>query len=112
MSKEHDGARTWQEIRNEAVASGRIDEQRIADHKGRARARIRAHRLAELRAEQGINQTALAARLQVSQPRVSRIERGDLENTQLATLRAYIQALGGELEVTAKFGDDRIIIVD
>ncbi|MBA2665435.1 MAG: XRE family transcriptional regulator [Trueperaceae bacterium] len=112
MSEEHDGARTWEATRKEAVAGGRMDQQRIVANKERARARVRAHRLASIRADRGLNQTTLAARLEVSQPRVSRIERGDLESTQLATLRAYIEALGGELEVTAKFGDDRIIIVD
>ena len=44
------------------------------------------------------------------QSRVSRIERGAIDHTQLETLRAYLEALGGELEVSARFGDERILI--
>ena len=73
-------------------------------------AEVRAHRLAEIREAYGLNQTTVADRLGISQSRVSRIERGDLDNAQVATLRAFVQALGGELEVAATFGDERITI--
>jgi ribosome-binding protein aMBF1 (putative translation factor) len=102
----------WKSTRQAATDRGRMDEARIAHHKGRGLSAVRAQRLAEIRAALGFNQTVLAARLAISQPRVSRIERGDIDTTQVATLRAYIEALGGQLEVTAKFGDDRIIVID
>jgi ribosome-binding protein aMBF1 (putative translation factor) len=102
----------WTSIRNEATNRGRSDEARIVHHKERGLSAVRAQRLAEIRAGLGFNQTALAARLAISQPRLSRIERGDIDTTQVATLRAYIEALGGRLEVTAKFGDNRIIVID
>ncbi len=103
-------ARTWKDVRDEATRSGRLDEGRIAEHQEHARSRVRAQRLAEFRTANGVNQSALADLLHISQSRVSRIERGDLDHTQLATLRAYIRALGGELEVTARFGDERITV--
>ncbi len=103
-------ARTWKELRSEAVAGGRLDEPRVADARSRQLAGVRARRLAELRASLGMTQVALAERLQVSQSRVSRIERGALDHTQLETLRAYLEALGGQLEVSARFGDERILI--
>lgn len=103
-------ARHWREVRDEATRSGQLDEGRMTEHKEHARSRVRAQRLADIRTANGVNQSTLAERLHISQPRVSRIERGDLDHTQLATLRAYIQALGGELEVTAKFGDERITV--
>ncbi len=41
----------------------------------------------------------------VTQPRVSAIERGELDTVTLSTLRAYVRALGGKLRVIADFGD-------
>ncbi len=62
--------------------------------------------LEELRRERGISQERLAAILGVSQVRVSRL--GRQSDAQLSTLRSYVQALGGELELTAVFGDERV----
>lgn len=101
-------AKTWREVREAAVDDGPLDEGRIENAKARFLNEARAHELREIRGAYGLNQTALAERLHVSQSRVSRIERGDLDRTEVATLRAYVRALGGELEVTARFGDKRI----
>jgi DNA-binding XRE family transcriptional regulator len=60
-------------------------------------------RLAELRAERGLTQVQLAERLGMTQENVSRIERA--EDTQLSTIRRYIEALGGSLELHAVFED-------
>lgn len=62
--------------------------------------------LEELRRERGVSQEQLAEALGVSQVRVSRL--GRQSDAQLSTLRAYIEALGGELELTAVFGDERL----
>ncbi|MGC0376064.1 hypothetical protein RKD28_003580 [Streptomyces sp. SAI-229] len=37
--------------------------------------------------------------------RVSAIEHGELDRAEVATLRAYVEALGGRLRVVADFGD-------
>lgn len=102
--------RTWKDVRAEAVASGRLDEAKVAEQTRRLLAEVRAHRLAEIRETTGLNQTDIANRLGVSQSRVSRIERGDMDRTEVATVRAYVGALGGEVEIVAKFGDERITI--
>jgi predicted XRE-type DNA-binding protein len=52
----------------------------------------------------------IARRLGVGQPRISQIERGDLNRAELSTLRAYVEALGGHLEVSATFGERRLRI--
>lgn len=39
---------------------------------------------------------------------MSKLERGDLSRTELGTLRAYIEAMGGELRIEAKFGNDSV----
>lgn len=89
---------------------GKLDEEKIAEHRRQMQAEVRAHRLAEIRETYGLNQTDVAERLGVSQSRVSRIERGDMDHTELATIRAYVGALGGELELVARFGDERITV--
>lgn len=97
-------------MRAEAVVDGCVNEERVATLKGRALAQVRAHRLAEVRSATGLNQEERSRRLGSSQSRVSRIERGDLEKTELATLRAFVQALGGDIEVTVKLGQERFPI--
>jgi predicted XRE-type DNA-binding protein len=48
--------------------------------------------------------------MHVSQARVSKIERGDLTHTELGTLTAYVEALGGTLRVVADFGTETITV--
>jgi predicted XRE-type DNA-binding protein len=103
-------ARNWQEVRSEALARGQLDEKRIAAQQRKLRARVRAHRLAEIRQAAGLNQSDLANRLGVSQSRVSRLERGEIDRAEVATVRAYVAALGGEVELVARFGDERVTI--
>ena len=103
-------AKSWRETRKQTVAGELLNAANIEAHKSRLVAEVRAHRLAELRRACGLNQESMAERLQISQSRVSRIERGQLEQAQVATLKAYVEALGGELEVSARFGDERITI--
>ena len=58
----------------------------------------------------GLNQDELSKRLGIAQSQVSRIERGDLEKTEPATLRAFVQALGSTIEVIVKSGKERFLI--
>ena len=56
-----------------------------------------------------LNQTEVAEILSVTQAHVSKLERrGDM---LLSTLTSYVEALGGELEISARFGDDRVVRV-
>ena len=68
----------------------------------------RVHLLQELRERRKISQVALAAKLDVRQPTVSKIERR--EDVALSTLRRYVEALGGELHVVAEFSDGNLEI--
>ncbi len=59
--------------------------------------------LRQLREALDLTQSVIAERLEIGQHSVSRMEnRGDIK---LSTLRTYIEALGGELNITAKFPD-------
>jgi transcriptional regulator with XRE-family HTH domain len=66
--------------------------------------------LRQVREAQHVNQEDVASMMRVSQSRVSRIERGDIARTEVGTLRAYVEALGGQLEVVAGFGDEKLLI--
>jgi DNA-binding XRE family transcriptional regulator len=62
--------------------------------------------LAQLRQARHLTQVQLAETLGISQGNVSRLEtRNDI---YLSTLRSYIEALGGHLEIAAVFDDQRL----
>jgi DNA-binding XRE family transcriptional regulator len=92
---------SWQEVRKRLEP----DEDAVAEARAYHDALIRAHRLAEVRKEFGLTQAELAREMGVSQSRVSAIERGEVSRSEIETLRAYVAALGGEIEVVARFGD-------
>ena len=83
------------ELTNEDMARAR---EATDDH-------VRAWHLAQVRTEQDRTQEEVAQAMAVTQPRVSAIERGELDTVTLSTLRAYVRALGGTLRVVADFGD-------
>jgi len=64
--------------------------------------------LAEIRERRGLRQTDVAEVLGASQARVSQLE--NQRDLYLSTLKFYVEALGGELEIAAVFGDERIPI--
>lgn len=103
-------ARNWKDVRAQVRATGKLDEQRIDALKMKLLAEVRAHRLAEIRQAYGLDQSALAERLGVSQSRISRLERGELDRSEISTVRGYVEALGGEVEIVARFGDERITV--
>jgi predicted transcriptional regulator len=62
--------------------------------------------LAEVRRRAGLTQGELADLLEVTQANISRIEHQ--EDLYLSTLRGYVEALGGKLQLRAVF-DDAVI---
>ena len=77
-----------------------------AAHKKRMLAEVRAYKLRELREMLALTQNDVAGSLQISQKRVSEIERGQVDRTKVDTLRRYADALGGKLRVEVQVGDD------
>lgn len=63
----------------------------------------------ELRQAKALSQAALAERLRISQASVSKLEHRT--DVYVSTLRDYIEAMGGQLEIVARFpeGDVRIV---
>ena len=64
--------------------------------------------LGELRQLAGKSQQQLAAALGIKQPSLSKLENQD--DMQISTLRRIVQALGGELEVIARFPNGAVKI--
>jgi DNA-binding XRE family transcriptional regulator len=112
ISEKKPTARPWSVVKRDAVASGATTHERLEADTKRTIAQIRAHRLAEIRKEQSTTQSELAKIMHVSQGRVSQIESGRLANSELGTLRSYVEALGGSLRIVADFGDGELTIID
>jgi len=93
---------TWQGRRSTYVTPENAD--RVAQHAESMLAEVRAVRLADARKRRNLTQEAVSVQMRVSQTRVSQIERGEISRT------AYVQALGGRLELIADFGDERLVI--
>jgi DNA-binding XRE family transcriptional regulator len=71
----------------------------------RREAYVRGHQLAEMRKAAGLTQAQVAEMLGVTQARVSKIEHGEISGIEI--VRAYVNALGGTLDVVATLGDRR-----
>ncbi|MBX3144383.1 MAG: helix-turn-helix transcriptional regulator [Trueperaceae bacterium] len=96
----------WTDVR----ALRPVNEAVVAEHAARMEAEERAFALRQIRLEQGITQKELAERMSLTQPTISALENGDIDRSALATLKAYVEALGGTIEVTASFGDRKLIL--
>jgi DNA-binding transcriptional regulator YiaG len=64
--------------------------------------------LNELRQARGLSQKMLAEVLHVQQPSIAKIEKRT--DMYLSTLRSHIEAMGGELEIIARFPDGSVKI--
>lgn len=64
--------------------------------------------LGDLREILEIGQKDIQSVMKVSQPAISRLEKS--EDMRLSTIRAYIEAAGGQLELHARFNEDDILI--
>jgi hypothetical protein len=105
------GTVRWQDVvatveqrRRDAGVPTRTAAQRAAALR-RLEDEVRAARLAGLRRDAGLDLATLAQRLDLHAERLGGVERGDLGRVDLEALRAYVEALGGELTVYAQFGD-------
>lgn len=69
---------------------------------------MKAMKLCRLREVRHLTQESLAKRLHVRQANISKIEnRADM---YISTLREYVKAIGGHLEITARFPEGTVPI--
>lgn len=74
--------------------------------KVKAQAMLQDMPLHELRLAQGLSQKTLAEILHVQQPAVAKMEKRT--DMYLSTLRNHIRAMGGELDIIARFPDGEV----
>jgi transcriptional regulator with XRE-family HTH domain len=98
------GRTTWAKVRDERLATG-DDRARYDAARQALDADLALHRqtLGALRRARALTQTQLARSLDVTQAQVSRIE--NQTDLYLSTLRSYVEAMGGELEMRVVFAD-------
>lgn len=74
----------------------------------RAQALLAEMPLHELRQARGLSQKMLAEVLHVQQPAIAKIEKRT--DMYISTLRSHIEAMGGQLEIVARFPDGTVKI--
>jgi len=97
----------WQDVRADIVA-GAGGEEGVAEARHRNQAYIDGHRLAERRKALDLTQAEVAERMGVTKSRVSQIERGEVSTIE--AVARYVQAIGGQIQISAVFGDDLYIL--
>src|ERR1700734_1213916 len=96
--------------RNFKELQTKIHPARRLDNKQRARDEFRRLALDELRSSKQLTQADMAEMLDVPQSSISRIERR--ADMYLSTLRNYIHAMGGALQIQAVFPDGSAVVID
>lgn len=106
--------RSWKEVKKDKEALDRALGRDVEAGREHARAATQAYilgyRLAQLRKAAGLSQSELASRMHISQPRVSKLEQGDLSQVEVGTIERYISALGGRLRLVADFEDHDVTV--
>ena len=97
----------WQDVCADVVASAG-GEKGVAEARHRNQAYIDGHRLAERRKALDLTQAEVAERMGVTKSRVSQIERGEVSTIE--AVARYVQAIGGQIQISAVFGDDLYIL--
>lgn len=76
----------------------------------KAKAMLAEMPLNELRQARGLSQKMLAEILHVQQPSIAKMEKRT--DMYLSTLRSHIEAMGGELDIVARFPDGSVNITN
>ena len=95
-------ARNFNELR------AKMDPERRARAAERVKATLVAMPLDDLREARLLTQTQLAEILHVSQGAVSKVERR--ADMYISTLRSYVRAIGGDLQIRAVFPEGEVLI--
>ena len=99
------GTTKWSDLKTR-----KLGPERVAKINAAARAEHIALTLRQLREEAGLTQIEMAELADLTQSALSRIERR--EDNQVETVRKYIEALGGKLELVAVIGNKRVSLMN
>jgi DNA-binding XRE family transcriptional regulator len=103
MTELRNGART-----HTVTEVKEVSPEAVAEARRRSQASIDGHRLTERRKTLGLTQAEVADIMRITKSRVSQIERGEVSTVD--SIARYVQALGGQIQITAVFGDDLYIL--
>ena len=100
-------AKTFDDLVSRTMS--KASQKRAAE---RTKVLLREMLLSELRKATGYSQKALATKLKMKQPSLSKLE--NAKDMQVTTLQKLVGALGGELEIVCKFpkGNVRLVQFD
>jgi predicted transcriptional regulator len=93
--------KNWQEIRKKKLTETQLETIDDAVEQD-----LLELDLKDLREALGLTQVELASRVGITQSQLSKLERRS--NHRIATLRRYVQALGGSLEINAVVNGQRV----
>jgi DNA-binding transcriptional regulator YiaG len=94
---------TWQEIKAKKFSPDQLEQIDNAVEQELLEMDLRA-----LREAAGLTQEELAQRVAITQSQLSKLERR--EDHRISTVRRYVAALGGELEIAAVVDGKRILL--
>jgi predicted transcriptional regulator len=97
--------RSWK-----SVKARRLEPQAAIRVASRADDELRELTLRELRQDLDLTQAELAHAAAMTQSELSRLE--SRADHRISTLRRYVEALGGEIEITARIGKRRVKLTD
>jgi predicted transcriptional regulator len=86
----------------------KMSPERLARVQAKVDAEISAINIRRVREALGETQVEAAAKADMTQPELSRLERAS--DVRLSTLRRYVKAMGGEIEVIAVVKGKRIAL--
>lgn len=89
-----------------------VDRDELARGVRELKIMVNAYKLREIRESSGMTQVEMAKLMGVSQNRVSKIERGLLDKTEIGTLRKYFAALNGDVLISVKIGGKILPLIE
>jgi predicted transcriptional regulator len=97
------GTHRWKDVQKRKLSQEQVDDvrRRVSDE-------VLEMNLRSLRESLGKTQDEIANLADVTQSQLSKIERR--EDHLISTLRRYVRALGGDIEVIAVVGEKRIAL--
>jgi transcriptional regulator with XRE-family HTH domain len=98
-------ARKWADIRAQ-----RFSEEELRQLDQEVESELLEMDLRTLREAVGLTQGELAQRVEITQSQLSKMERR--EDHRISTLRRYVEALGGNLEICAVLNGKRIKLAE
>ena len=94
--------------KNVSELMAKMSPERMAKIEEEVKKTLAEMPLQELRNARGLSQKILAEALHIQQPAIAKLEKRT--DMYISTLRSHIRAMGGDLEVIAKFPDGDVRI--